>query len=500
MAVTANGAVARGAIWMLLARLGDRVGGFINIAIAARFLTPHDFGIYQMAFSVIVLVEVFTMFGFEWSLIQHADPKREHFDTAFTMQVIVSTVASVVILSLAIPMAYFYQTPDLVLAISVLACLPFIFGLNNLAVAHLRREMRFEADFWRMFVPRILSFIACIGAAMFWQNYWALIFGLFVAKVASVAMGYVLHPYRPRFSLVARKELWRFSMWMQLTGILEGIRGRSADLVVGRLLGTQSLAMFNLSNELANMPQAELVGGLNSAMFPKYSRLQNDPDQLRAAYLDVFGLVVLACLPIAVGVACVAPAAVMVLLGKNWIDVIPLVQLLSYSALAGAISGNTAFVLMSAGQPKINTVLIAVSTVLLVAMLVLMTKTMGLDGAALAVVLTSWLVLPVHLFVLRRVIGLRLAPLLSRTWRCCIGAGAMAVVVVAVMPPGVPKTFLDALLILTWVAPLGAAVYAVTVAGLWHLSGRPQGIEGLLLVRINEVVDVVKRRLQPVPR
>ena len=83
----------------------------------------------------------------------------------------------------------------------VLGCLPFIAGVNNLAIAHLRREMRFEADFWRMFVPRILSFIACILGAVLWQSYWALIAGVFAGKIASTAMGYVLHPYRPRLSL-----------------------------------------------------------------------------------------------------------------------------------------------------------------------------------------------------------------------------------------------------------------------------------------------------------
>ena len=90
MTADTGGMVARGVAWMLLARAADRIGGILSIAVMARFLAPNDFGMFQMALSVMALVEVFTLFGFDWALIRHPDPTREHFDTAFTLQLIVS--------------------------------------------------------------------------------------------------------------------------------------------------------------------------------------------------------------------------------------------------------------------------------------------------------------------------------------------------------------------------------------------------------------------------
>ena len=57
--------VARGAAWMVVARLCDRTLGLVSIVILARLLLPEDFGIVAMAMSVIALLNLLRRLRFD---------------------------------------------------------------------------------------------------------------------------------------------------------------------------------------------------------------------------------------------------------------------------------------------------------------------------------------------------------------------------------------------------------------------------------------------------
>jgi len=67
----------------------------IGIISLARLLIPADFGLVAMAMSVIAIVELATAFSFEMALIQKADPVREHFDTAWTLNILIAVAGAV---------------------------------------------------------------------------------------------------------------------------------------------------------------------------------------------------------------------------------------------------------------------------------------------------------------------------------------------------------------------------------------------------------------------
>ena len=466
---------------MLLARAADRIGGIISISILARYLSPADFGTFQMALSVIAIVEMFSLLGFEWTMVRHPDPKREHFDTAFTLQLAFSTVASVIILLVAYPFASFYRTPELAPIIMVMALAPMLWGVNNLALVHLRREYRFEEDFWRMCIPRIVTLVASIVLAVWWQSYWALIVGYLIARLASVVVGYILHPYRPRLSLATWRELMGFSIWMQLSTVIDNMRNRVGDLAISRVLGSHPLAIFKMANELASLPQSEFVGALNSAVFPKYGRLQNNIAQLRAAYVDILSLTLLVGLPVAVGLWFTAPSAVMLLLGEKWVEVTPVIAMVTYGAFAGAIGSNTQFVLLSANKPNINSALSACSLGFLLILLVAMTYKWGIMGSAAGFTIASIAVLPIHYIVLRRTLGLTLREIWPQVWRSIVAVAAMAAVLIVAAPDMTAATSLEAAWRLAAAAAIGGTAYITTVYTLWRMTGRPDGVEHLLI-------------------
>src|SRR4051812_37866190 len=85
---TVNDRMVKGAFWMVLSRILDRSLGFVSMIVLARLLVPADFGLVAMATAVVAILEVIKSFGFDVALIQNSSATRDHYDTAWTCNVI----------------------------------------------------------------------------------------------------------------------------------------------------------------------------------------------------------------------------------------------------------------------------------------------------------------------------------------------------------------------------------------------------------------------------
>lgn len=201
--------VAGGAAWMLLFKVAERAMSVIGIVILARLLLPEDFGLVAMATSVIALLEVLGTFSFDLAIIQRKEPTREHYDTAWTMNVLAATGGAVATALVAWPAAQFYSEPRLVGVMHVLALCWALQGLENIGTVNFRREMNFSREFHFLFAKKLWSFVVTVVLAWAFRNYWALLIGTLSSRVFGVALSYFMHPYRPRPSLARRRELPR---------------------------------------------------------------------------------------------------------------------------------------------------------------------------------------------------------------------------------------------------------------------------------------------------
>ncbi|MDQ3444850.1 MAG: oligosaccharide flippase family protein, partial [Pseudomonadota bacterium] len=140
-------AIAKGAAWMLLARVAERGLGLVSLLILARVLVPADFGLIAMAMSVIAFVELASTFGFDLALIQREHLTREHYDTAWTLQIAFGLLSAALIVALAYPSAWFYDEPRVIPVMLVLAASRGVQSFENIGTVDFRRRMDFSREF-----------------------------------------------------------------------------------------------------------------------------------------------------------------------------------------------------------------------------------------------------------------------------------------------------------------------------------------------------------------
>jgi O-antigen/teichoic acid export membrane protein len=477
--------LARGSAWMIAFRLLDRTVGFISLLVLARVLTPADFGLVAMATALIAFVELFGSLGLDVALIQRPGATREHFDTAWTMNVLIGASVAVVLILCAWPLAWFYDDPRLIALVAFLALGPLTQGCENIGVVAFRKELNFDREFRFLLTKRLLSFAITVVLAFWLRSYWALAIGMVCGRLAGVAISYALHPFRPRWSLARAGDLLHFSLWLvglNLTGFL---KDRAPDFIVGKLAGPHALGMWSIANELSSMVGTELIAPMNRAALPTYSRLAEDRAALAGAYLSALGLVAVLVMPLVVGLAAVAPLVVAVILGPQWHDTGPLISLLAFYGLVDVFLRTAASAVLAAGRPAVYVKVYSLQVCVLLPLSFWLTSTHGVEGAAVATIATAIVLLPLNATLVARAISVSARQLWSSVWRALLAAAIMYGLLMLVQPRVDAATLsaARALVQLALYVPLGAAIYVVAVLSFWSLCGRPAGAETTLLAQ-----------------
>ena len=477
-----GGQIAKGAAWMMGFKLFDKSIGLISTLVLARVLTPADFGLVAMATAVVALLELMGAFGFDSALIQRQNTDRRHYDTAWTFNVMFGVSIAIMLVLMAAPAAGFYREPRLTLMLPALAVGALIGGFENVGTVAFRKDLNFSMEFKFLLAKRLAAFTVTVSLALTYRSFWALIAGTVVGKLIAVFISYRLHPYRPRLTLAARADLLHFSKWIFISNLIQFLHSRSTDFILGRTVGSHGLGIYNIAAEIAVMPSTELIAPLNRAVFPAYARLAVVPDKLQERFLEVFGIISLLAFPVAVGLFCLSGLIVNILLGQQWLEAVPIMQIIGLAGLIGALQSNMYLVILAMGQPKANTILAA--SILLVSLPTIIFSSLqyGALGAAYANFGAALLSFSGIVIVFSRVTGMPKRKLFILMWRPLLASGAMAVALresAALLSGTWPSA--QGLVHLLTLLPIGFISYCCAAFVLWLVAGRPASAEKLLI-------------------
>jgi O-antigen/teichoic acid export membrane protein len=482
---------------MVLFKLLERSLGMISMLILARLLVPADFGLMAMATSLVALLELFTAFGVDTALVQRNEATPAHFNSAWTLNVCAGGAIATMMLMLSWPAAYFYREPRVTPVICALALAAAIQGFENIGVVMFRKEMRFDREFRFLLGKKLVAFCVVVPLALLWRNYWALVVGTIVGRVAGVSLSYILQPFRPRFSFAATSDLMHVSKWLMVQNGLAFLKERSSDFIIGRFAGPHSLGVFSVSAEISNMPGTELVAPINRAVLPGYVKLAHDPPALRREYISVMAMISLFAVPAVAGFAACAPFLVLLVLGPKWLEAASLIKILAFFGITQVLQSNAYSAFLAIGRPQVFAKINAIHVAILIALLLATVPFFGIQGAAWAYVATAAVVLPVNFFFITRFLGLQQRQLVSHLWRPIV-ATALMYLGIRFLGPALPEVALTArqatASLLTCIA-LGVPLYAVSVALLWWLSGRPDdSAESYVLQKVPQFWNGMRAR------
>jgi PST family polysaccharide transporter len=434
----------KGVAWSALQTWGVRVISFVVMLILARLVLPESFGLIAYATVFTAFIQIFIDQGFSDAIVQFPNLEREHLDTAFWISVITGTIFTVVGIAASGLIAKIFHEPKLIPVIQWLSLMFIVSALSSVQQALLRRKLAFKKLTTRSLIATFSSGIVAVSMAFLRFGVWSLVAKLLTDGVVNVIVLWKVSDWRPGFHVSAKHFKQLFSFGINIVGgdFVDFLSVHSDDFLIGYFLGSTALGYYSLAYNLLIVLTDLLVSVPNAVAFPLFSRIQNEPARLKSAFYEITQLQSVIAFPIFLGVLSVASEAVRVLYGDVWLTSVPVVQLLMLVGIVRSASFFYSSIFRSSGKPSWRFGLYSLTAILNVVGF-LLTVRMGIVAVAASYVFVSYLLMPLYVFMVRRLIQISVPTLLKQYAPAVISSLLMILVVFAV------KTLLQESLVLS---------------------------------------------------
>ena len=463
---------ARGSVWLTFGTGAQQAFQFGISIVMARLLTPGEFGQAAIVFSVAAFAQIFTDLGLTASVVQTSRLTEEVLASAFWLNALTGLALTALFSALAIPLADIYGHPD-IRGLMILASLNFTLSCGSVHLALLERSFRFRRIATLEFVASIVGLISGPVAFLLGCGVYSLMVSM-LTSTTLLSIFYIgsVRWWPRRFATrAALRRIWRFARGLVGFNAVN-YWGRNVDnLALGITVSAADLGRYNRAYSLTGIPVSQTSGVFMRALYPALARMQDDRPRLARAWTRTMSAVTGGfAVPVTLTMAATAPALVSVLYGSRWTPMTPMLEILCLAAVPQILLTGTGGPLRAMGETgvlfKISLITASTSVLAIFAGL-----PFGAVGVCVAILVNSWLMVPVCVRPLARGFGTGWPELVRgvvTTWHLPIIA-ALCELAVRLLMPGRANDFV----VLATQLAVGGLVFAGLVArsssevGVW---------------------------------
>lgn len=388
------------ALWLGSTNVLWQVISWALTLLTARILNPQDYGLLALIETITPYLALAAALNIPLWLVQTEDLSEREERVALTLCLGLGAAMSLLSFSMAPAIAAFYETPSLVLPFQVVSVSFVLQGLYTVPDALLQRELQFKPLALRRFCVGIGRSVLQLVLAIWGWGFWSLVIGI-VVKEFIYALWVISYRGLPKglaWDTAVVRKIMRFGLPATASAIAWIVFNTSDKVIVGKLLGVEILGYYSLAFLLIDLPLSKINSVLRPILIPYFSRIQSHHNELREIFLRVVRGIAALSFPILLGLAVVAPEAVVVLLGEKWLPMVGPLGVLCVVGLLRAFADNVPPLLLALGHPGKEFVFNFASLVIMPPAFYLFGTYAGLDG-----VLAAWLlVYPVVIFLILR--------------------------------------------------------------------------------------------------
>ena len=405
--------VVSGVAWSFSEKLLSMVVQMAVSIIVARQLAPADFGVMAILtfFTSVALTIVDS--GFSQTLIRKESPTDGEYRSVLGFNVAMSAILYVVLVTLAYPLARFYEQP----VISDIAPVLFlVLPINSLCVVQtvmFTREFRFALLSKIVFASSLISGIIAVVMALAGCGIWSLVAQrLLMMGIKAVAF-WSIRRWRSteRFSLSLLRSMAPFSLRLLATDLISAVYNNVAQLFIGKIYSAHSLGFYSQAQKLKDLPVTSTVQAVQGVTYPALAKIADTDDKFSAGYLRIINLLSFAVFPVMLGMVAIAPEMFMMLLGEKWMPTVPYFEILALSGLFYPLAIVAYNIIKVRSDGRVILRLEVVKRVIMTAMLAI-TIPLGIEAVAWGMTAMAAVDFIINLAAAMRYVNIGIVPIL----------------------------------------------------------------------------------------
>jgi PST family polysaccharide transporter len=344
----------RGSLATFLAQAIKMVIQIGSQVVLARLLFPAEYGLVAMAYPVVSFLQVFNDIGLGQAIVQRPVLEQKQVSALFWLNLGVSCLLGLAVILISPLAAWAYGEHRLILLLVVLSITLPIAGINLVPTALLTRQMRFVLTARNEIIAALCGAVVTVVCALKGLSYWSLVAGQLVLLVIGNILGWLAVGWRPS-SPRQLPAIWndvKFGANITISNLATFVTTSADNVIVGLATGKVALGLYDRSYNLVVRPINQLTSPINRIAIPLLSRLVDEPEKYRSAYLQMTRVATLLLLPaMLVGISN-ATTLVRVLLGPRWPEAAPIFSWLCVGGLASGVYASGFWLLISQDRTR----------------------------------------------------------------------------------------------------------------------------------------------------
>ncbi|MDX1560728.1 MAG: oligosaccharide flippase family protein, partial [Marinobacter sp.] len=228
------------------------------------------------------------------------------------------------------------------------------------------------------------------------------------------------------FSGEALKELFGFSFYVFATRVIRFATMKADKLLAGKYIGGDAAGLLDKAQSMMLFPLQNVSHTVGSVMFPALSLIQSDIERIRKVYMRSTQAIALLTFPMMAGIFAVAENFVFGVLGEQWAELVPLLQVLCLAGIARSIVTVTGSVYLALGRAKLQFKVNLLTRPIALGG-VIVGLPWGVEGIVIGMTAATWINSLITLSIAGRLINLSLLELMLSFTRTLAAAVLMAV-------------------------------------------------------------------------
>ncbi len=306
----------------------------------ARILSPDDYGLMGFAVLVAGLADMIADLGIGAAIIQRQDLNEDDLNAVFWFSLALNVVIYLSVWAASPLLAVFFKQPTLVILLRVLMLGFIVNSLRVIPWSLMTKRVEFKQRSIVEVLANIIGAFTTLGMAYAGFGVWSMVIGV-LARQASLTIGcQMLQPWWPRkrFTWGRLRKVLGFGLNVSAGRVAWYAYSNADFLIVGRMLGQQSLGLYTMVWQLAMLPVDRVSSVVNQVAYPVYVELQCDPKRFSRCFLGVVKTVSLVTFPVLMGLCLVSDIAVPLVLTKRWADIVVPLRMMTLVGVVSSIS------------------------------------------------------------------------------------------------------------------------------------------------------------------
>ncbi|KPU63861.1 polysaccharide biosynthesis protein [Thermococcus sp. EP1] len=373
---------------------------FLSRAIIARYFSTAEYGVFNLALTVLSITLVIVMLGFQNSLpreiafYNEKEPSKvpDLISVALIIVVVNSILWMVILILGAGGIAQIFNERELSYVLKIIAfALPFSALTGTItSISRGFGRVRERVYFKNIVYPT--TFLVLVLFGTFLDFSFAFVFFAYVIAQAFTLVALVIDVWRMclfkfdvSFDLKLGKEVVSFSLPLMITGILGFLMTWTDTLMLGYYLGSEIVGVYNSASPIARLLPIFLKSVV--VLYPPIATslyAQGKVGELRRTYQILTKWVFLLTLPLFVLIFVFPEAMIKFFFGANYLEASKTLQILALGFMVHAFLGLNWGSLIVIGESNLNLIGDFFAAVLNVILNAILIPFYGLEGAAFA--------------------------------------------------------------------------------------------------------------------